>query len=92
MRLPGQTKVRQLDLPSVVHQDVGALDVTMEEIALVTIRQALSDCFLIHRHCKLQGGLDQIVYLHDLPHDGGIEALGELDQPRIEKTLQSCLK
>ena len=33
---------------------------------------------------------DQIVYLHDLPHDGGVEALGELDQPRIEKTLQSC--
>ena len=27
----------------------------MEEIALVTIRQALSDCYLIHRHCKLQG-------------------------------------
>ena len=60
----------------------------MEEIALVTIRQALSDCFLIHRHCKLQGGLDQIVYLHDLPHDGGIEALGELHQSGIEKTLQ----
>ena len=60
----------------------------MEEIALVTIRQALSDCFLIHRHCKLQGGLDQIVYLHDLPHDGGVKALGELHQSGIEKTLQ----
>ena len=35
-------------------------------------------------------GLDQIVYLHDLPHDGGVEALGELDQSGIEKTLQSC--
>ena len=61
----------------------------MEEIALMTIRQALSYYFLIHWHCKLW---TRVLYqndnLHDLPHDGGVEALGELHQSGIEKTLQ----
>ena len=39
--LPGQPKVCQLDLTSVVHQDVGAFDVTVQEVPLMTIGQAL---------------------------------------------------
>ena len=29
--------------------------------------------------------------LHDLPHDGGVEALGELDEARVEQTHQVVL-
>ena len=91
--LPGQPKVCQLDLASVVHQDVGALDVTVQKVPLVAIGQTLPRGEFTHHFqftlLSSKSVMENMNNLHYLPHDGGVEPLSELYQSGIEKTLQN---
>ena len=38
---PGKTEVSQLNLAAVIHQDVGAFDISVKEVPIVTVSKAL---------------------------------------------------
>ena len=40
-----ETKVRKLDLPAVVDQNVGALDITVQEVFLVAVAKTIEQLF-----------------------------------------------
>ena len=50
LNLFGGAKVCQLDPASIVHQDVGALDVTVHDVVLVQVLQAQQDLAAVHLH------------------------------------------
>ena len=46
-----ETKVRKLDLPAVVDQNVGALDITVQEASRMHVLNTLNHLVSQHQHC-----------------------------------------